>query len=136
MGHQERDVIFSFPKRGESDFENPNAVIEVLAHVPGGKKLPQIPVRRRDQLDVHLDRFFVTHPAYFSLLERAQDLYLEGGRHIADLVEEKGPTLGALKQSGLVPHGPGEGSPDVPEELTFQERVGNGRTIDSDEGLG
>jgi hypothetical protein len=58
-----------------------------------------------------------------ALLEDAEELDLEGGAHLADLVEEERAAVGEVEEAGLVGRGAGEGAADVPEELALEQVV-------------
>jgi hypothetical protein len=34
--------------------------------------------------------------------------------------------MGGLKRADLIPHGTGEGAPDMSEQLSFEDRIGDG----------
>ena len=68
-----------------------------------------------------------------AVLEGTEQLDLQGLRHLGDLVEQEGAPLGLHEEAPSLPVGAGEGSPLVAEQLGFQQRLGNGRTVDGDE---
>src|SRR5690606_33198285 len=76
------------------------------------------------------------HALELALLQDAEELGLQGKRHLPDLVEEDRAVLGELEASVLGLVGAGEGSLLVAEELAFEEGVHDGRAVDADEGLG
>src|SRR4029079_10836348 len=58
-----------------------------------------------------------------------------GRRHFADLVEKDRALAGHLEEAGLVPDRSGEGPADMAEQLGFQQRFRESRTVDADEGV-
>ena len=68
------------------------------------------------------------------LLEHAKELGLRGPGHLADLVQEDGPSVCKLEETPPGVDSAGEGALLVPEELTFQQRLGQGGHVDGDEG--
>ena len=56
-----------------------------------------------------------------------------GRGQLADLVEEDRPPPGRDEQPGVVAIGPGEGAPDVAEELVLQQVVRDRRAVDRQE---
>src|SRR5439155_26226588 len=65
--------------------------------------------------------------------ETGQQLRLQGGRDVADLVEEDRAAVGLREEAGCIGDGAGEGAADVPEELALEERLGERGTVDGDE---
>jgi hypothetical protein len=66
---------------------------------------------------------------HFLLLQDAEKLSLQGGRHITDFVEEQRSALSGLKQARLVAARVGKRPPPVTEELALQQRLRNRGTI-------
>ena len=73
---------------------------------------------------------------HFFLLQHTQELALQGGRHVANLVEEDRAALGRLKQAPLVVARIGERTSPVTEQLALQERLGNRRAIHGEKRAG
>ncbi len=69
-------------------------------------------------------------------LEDAEELGLEAEGHLADLVEEDGAPLGLREEPWARRGGAGEGAAHVPEQLALEQRLGHGRAVDGDEGVG
>jgi hypothetical protein len=69
-----------------------------------------------------------------TMLERAQELGLKAWRHLADLIEQERPAMGFLEQALLVRGRARERALDVAEELRLEERLGERRAVDGDEG--
>src|SRR4029077_8135909 len=72
---------------------------------------------------------------HLALLEHAEELRLEIRAHLADLVEEEGPTLRALEAAGARRGGAGEGALLAAEELALEDALGERLAVDRDEGL-
>ena len=70
---------------------------------------------------------------HLALLQHAQQLHLERRRHLADLVEEEGAAAGRREEPLLVPHGAGERSLHVAEELAFEQRLRQRAAVDREE---
>jgi len=73
------------------------------------------------------------HPLEFAFLEESQQLDLDGGGQLADLVEEERPPVRLLETADAPRRRPGEGTPLVAEELAFEERFGKGAAVDRDQ---
>jgi hypothetical protein len=69
-----------------------------------------------------------------AFLQHAQELDLCRQREVQDLVQEQRPTRGEVKMAVLVAVGAREGASLVPEELGFDQRLGDCATIEGDEG--
>jgi hypothetical protein len=67
-------------------------------------------------------------------LEHAQELHLEVGRHLRELVEEERSAVGLLEEPLLVAHGAGERALDVSEDLRLEQGLGQGAAVDGEEG--
>ena len=127
MFGQGRDVAPPRSERRKLDPHDVQPVEEILAETPLRDELLEVPVRRRDDSHVHMDRALAPQALELALLEHPQELHLGRGRKIADLVQEERAAVGLLEPSGLRLHRAGEGAPFVTEELAFQEGFGNGR---------
>src|SRR5205823_5193133 len=68
-----------------------------------------------------------------ALLQEAQELGLQPGRQVADLVEEQRAALGGLDAAGLIAHRARERALRMAEELTGQELLRQGGAVDGDE---
>jgi hypothetical protein len=88
VGDQERDVLAPVTERRQVDRDDVQAVEEILAQHAVGDRAAQIAVGGRHQahVDLHVPR--VAHPADLALLDRAEQLHLDRGRDLGDLVEE------------------------------------------------
>ena len=67
------------------------------------------------------------------LLEHAEQLDLDGGGQVADLVEKDRPAGGRLETAPLVARRAGERPFDVAEQLALQHALGQGRAVDGHE---
>src|SRR5262249_19759801 len=68
------------------------------------------------------------------LLEHPQELGLAALGQLADLVEEQRAAVGQLEAADLLVRGAGEGALLVAEELALEERLGQRRAGEADEG--
>jgi hypothetical protein len=87
--------------------------------------------------DAHVDfgRLRSAEALELAILQKPEELGLERQRQLANLVQKKGAALGELDAPGLARDGPSKRAFLVPEQLTFQQRLGQRRAIDLDEGL-
>ena len=72
-------------------------------------------------------------PLDLAVLEDAEELRLQGGVELADLVEEERPAVGELEPARLRLVRAGEGALLVAEELALDEGGGEGGAVDRDE---
>ena len=75
----------------------------------------------RDQPHVGPDRLVAADALEGLLLEQAQDLGLQGQRHVADLVEEQRAAVALLELADAAAVGAGEGALLVAEQLALQQ---------------
>ena len=91
-------------------------------------------MRGREHPHVHPDQLVAAHALEGPLLQRAQELDLQLGRHVADLVEEDAAAVGQLELAEPALLGIREGALLVAEELGLEQRGRDGRGRDAHEG--
>src|SRR5664280_2408749 len=84
------------PQGGHLDDHNGQAKVQVLSKLPGGNGLLQVPVRGRQDAGVALNLLPAPDALEALLLEKAQELHLDRGRQLTDLVEEERAAGGGL----------------------------------------
>lgn len=72
----------------------------------------------------------VAHRAHLTVLEHAQQLGLEFGRHFADLVQQHGAAVSAAQQAGPVAVRPAERALAVAEKFALQQLAGQSGAVD------
>src|SRR5207249_1983371 len=70
----------------------------------------------------------------FAIFEKAQELGLDGHRHLADLVQEKRAPVRRLDLSSGALARAGEGALLVAEKLALEQCLGNRSAVDGNEG--
>ena len=113
--HQERQVIAPLAQGGQVDGEDAQPVKQVGPEPSLGRPSLQVAVGGRDQPHVGPDGLVAPEPLEDLVLEQAQDLGLEGQRHVADLVQEERAAAALLELADAAAVGPGEGALLVPE---------------------
>ncbi len=113
--------------------KNLQAVVEILPEPAGRDRGFEVAVRRCDQADVDRDRASAADPVDFTLLERTQQLGLDGRSQLSDLVQEQRAAAGQLELSLLTGDGSGERALFVTEELAFQESFRQRGAVDGNE---
>jgi hypothetical protein len=102
VGRQHRDVLGALPKRGDPDGDHVQPEVQVGPEPPLGDLLLEVLVGGGDDPHVHGDRLVPAHRRHRLLLEHPEQLHLQVGAHLADLVEEDGPVMGRLELPGRV----------------------------------
>jgi len=131
---EQRDVARPIAQRRGAELEHGEAVVEILSKSalfdPGAKVL----VGGRD--DSHVHGFFdlAADRANATVLENAQKLGLHARRHVADLVQKKGPAVGEPEKSGTIPGDSGIRPTNGAEELALEQRFGYRGAVEGHEG--
>src|SRR4051812_6694545 len=76
----------------------------------------------------------VANRADLSLLERAEQLHLQGHGQLSDLVEKECPVIRFLEQAAAGFHRAGERAAYVAEQFALEQVLWNRPAIDRDEG--
>ena len=121
-------------ERGQVDVEDAQPVEEVAPEPAGGHLGRQVAVGGGEEPDIGLEGGGPPDPLVLALLEHAEELHLDRGGEVPDLVEEEGAPGGQLEAPGLLPVRPREGPPLVAEQLGLEQGVGEGRAVDRHEG--
>ncbi len=100
---QAEDVLAPLAQRGEVHAEDVQAVVEVRAERARRHRLRQVPVGGGDEADVGPARRGAPHALVLVLLEHPEELGLDTGRQLADLVQEERPPGGQLEAAGRGP---------------------------------
>jgi hypothetical protein len=109
-------------------------VVEIHAEAAVGDRALEIYAGGSDERDIDGFGPGAAEATNRAVLKDRQELALEGRGQEADLVEEKGAAVGGLKEAGLGLASVSEGATLVPEQLGFEERLGDGGAVDIDEG--
>src|SRR4029450_9683535 len=88
----------------------------------------------REHTYVHPDQLVPADALERALLQGAQELHLELGRHVSDLVEEHRAAVGELELPQATFLRVGERASLVTEQLGLEQGGGNRRRGDADEG--
>ena len=127
------DVAGAFAERGQRDFEDVEAVVEILAETSGADFVAEIFVRRGDEPQIDAQVFATAEPGEGALLDEAQQLRLDGGRDVGDFIEEKRAAVGAFEVAGARGQRAGEGAFFVAEEFALEQLLGQRAAVERDE---
>ena len=118
---------------GDGQGDRTDPVVEVAPEAVLADEVQQVLVRRGDEPDVHLAVAHVAQTPEAFLLQNLEELGLDGGVHVPDLVEKERTVMGCLEQAGLRDARSGEGALFVAEQLRLEEVLREARTVEVDE---
>ena len=98
-------------------------------------QVPKILVGGSDQAHIDEAIAYVSHPAESLFFHYLQQLGLDIGIDISDLIEKKSPAMTDLEQTRLGIDGPGKCTALVAKQLRFEEFAGEPGTIQIDKGF-
>ena len=131
---EHEDVAAALAQRRQLDVDDVEAVVEVLAEAALLHLGGEVAVRRGDDAHVDRDGLVAADALERPLLEHAEELHLHGRRDLADLVEEERAAVGLLEAADAPLVRAGERALLVAEELALEERLGERRAVERDEG--
>ena len=117
---QQGDVFLPFPQGGHDDLQHAEAEVEVAAEAPLGHVAFQVAVGGGDHPHVDLDRLAAADALEGMPFQHAEELGLDAGAHLADLVEHERALVGGLELADLPLGGAGEGAALVAEQFAGQ----------------
>src|SRR5271170_445903 len=123
-------ILAAFAQRRDTQGDDVEAVVEILAEMMRGDFGFEVAIRRGDYSRVDMYRAFAADALEVLLLQKTQKLGLQRRRQIGDLVEENGPAVGRFETAGLVLDRARERAAHVPEQLALKELFGERRAID------
>src|SRR5258706_12977949 len=89
MFGEEGNILSPVAKRRKLDGHGVKPVHQILAKAPVFDLSLDVPIGRRDHANIHFDRAVRSDAAYFALLQRTKDLYLEQRVCFGYLIEKK-----------------------------------------------
>jgi hypothetical protein len=131
---QGHDVGGAVAQGRDADGDDGEAVPEVLAKAPRRDLRLQVAVGGREDAHIHLTGLAAAHPQDLAFLQHAQQLGLEVGAGLSDLVQQQRAPVGPLEDPLAGPRRPREGALVVAEQLRLQHPVGERGAVDCDEG--
>ena len=133
---QQGDVFGAFTKGREVDGDDMEPIEEILTEGPFTNPGLEIVVGGGDDSDIDGMSGGGAEGADLTILENAEQFYLQFQGKIGDFVEEESPAVGDGKEAGSVGSGVGEGPTDMAKELALQKRGRDGSAVDGHEGTG
>ena len=95
-----RDIFFMFAQRRNYDLEYAQPIVKFFAQMRS-----EFLTGRGKYPSVYCDFVLTAKPPHSQVLENAQQLWLRGRRHLADLVEKQSAPVSLLKAAGRTLHG-------------------------------
>ena len=135
MFRQQGHVPVSIAQRGHPQLDDVQSMVQVLPKIAGLDGVNNVPIGRRENPDVHPLLLCPTDPDERAVLEKTQQLGLQGTGHLADFVEKQGSAVGLLHLPGLLFHRAGERTFLVPKQFTLEQCLGNCRAVKAHVGL-
>jgi hypothetical protein len=134
MPGERRDIVRALAERGQANFENVQAIEEVLAEEALTDAFGQIDIGGGDNPDIEAHAFVAAEALDLAFLENAQKASLKADGHIADFIEEDGAIVGGFEFAGARLEGAGERSFVIAKELGFEKRFRDGCAIAATQG--
>jgi hypothetical protein len=126
---ERRHVVGTVTQRRDRDRKHAQAVEQIAPEAADGDLVLEPPVGGGDDAGTAALRAIRPDRLHLAVLQDAEQLRLETGRGVADLVEEHGAVAGVQEQPGAVAVGAGEGTAHVAEELGFEQRFRQGSAV-------
>ena len=135
MQRQRANVFLAFPQGRQADRDHIQAVEQITPKGAALHVLRQVAVGGRHH--AHLYRYFTlaAQPHQRAFLQRAQQLGLQGQRHVANFIQKNRALVGLLKPACPGVLRAGEGPALVAKQLGLKQRVRNRSAVHLDEGL-
>ena len=127
------DVVPPLPQGRDLDDHNGQAEVQVLAKLPAGDGLLQVPVRGREDAGVARNLLPAPNTLEAFLLKKAQKLHLDRRRQLADLIEEERAARGGLDVPFALRVGTRERAFLVAEEFALEQVLRDRVAVDGDE---
>ena len=121
---------------GTSMMKAPSRKIQIFAKRSRRDRRTQIAIGRGHDAGIDLDVALTADAPDLPLLQGPEQLGLNRRRDFADFIEKDRSVAGDFEEPCLVAHCTRERAAHVPEQLRFEQRLGEGCTVDADERRG
>ena len=130
MLRQERNIFFALAQRRNIHGHYIEAVIKIFAKGALFQRRAQILIGGSHHAYVDMAGDIAAQALELPLLKHAQQLHLDGCRHVANLIQEDGAGVGLLELARFGGHGAGKGALLVAEQLALHQVFRQRRAID------
>ena len=134
MASKQGNVVWSFPQRRHSQFNDVDPVEKVLPKNAFLNQIWKVLMGRAEYPDIHRNFLGIANRADSLFLNCPQEFYLHCQRQVSNFVQKQSATVGRSKQAVFVFNGPGKAALFVPKKFTLHEFRGDGSTVDSYKG--
>ncbi len=104
-------------------------VEKILPELSLGDRFLQFLVGGTDDANIHLDLLFPPDPGQGAILQKPENLFLGGHRHVTDFVQEQGSPIRLFKLPPPFLIGPCKSTFFMAKEFTFQKGLTQGGTV-------
>src|SRR5664280_2897240 len=115
------DVFRSLSQRWNLQVKLAQSMVEIAAECARLDELLQRLIRGGDHLDIDIDLAIAAEPIVRSAVENTQQLDLQFGVELTNLVQQDRAPVSQLKQALLDALGPAEGTLLISEKLAFEQ---------------
>ena len=115
MFHQQGDVLFPFPERGDVNVQHVDAIVQVLSKGILLYCLEQIAIGGSNKPHIHLNGFGGTDFLNLPVFQKAQQFYLHALVNFPDFIQKNRTTVGHFQPPLFTIRCPGKGTPGVSE---------------------
>ncbi len=133
---QQHHIFRALAQRRQRESDDCQPMEQIAPEPSTVRRLRAVLVGRGDDLHFDLLGARAAQTPHRLLFDDLEQLGLERARQQRHFVEEQRPAVRGVKQPGLGLPRIGEGAALEPEQLGFQQRVGDGRTAHVDERAG
>ena len=130
---EQRDVVAPLAQRRERDREDIQSIVEIVPESILPDFVRQITIGGGNDPHVDVHRARAAQSLELSLLQNAQQLWLQLDRKVADFVQEQRPSMSELEPPGLARMRSRERAALASEQLALDQRGGQRRAVERDE---
>src|SRR5512147_893218 len=106
--HQKRNIFLPLTKRRKKQGQHCKPVIQILPKGLSLHEFHKVPVRRRNNPYINLNRLVPPDPFNFSLLKYPQQLGLKRRSRVGDFIQENRPAIRLFEESTFRSMSPGK----------------------------
>src|SRR5579863_1670320 len=127
--NEDGEIFRALVEPGYAQLDAAEPVKEILAKAARQDFGAKVTVGGRDNAHIHFSELRRADTLNFAVLNHAKQLRLERKRRFTDFVQENRAAVRVIEETRLRFRRTGEGSPNMAEELAFQQGVNQGRAI-------
>src|SRR2546426_9643844 len=133
MTEEQRDLVSALPQRRHMNRESAQPVVEVLTQFLFCQRLFNVDVSSSHNAHIDINRPLAAQPEELFVLEHMQELGLQSGWHLRDLIQKNRAFLTQFELAWLGSQGAGKRTPFVSEKFALQQVAGECSTIHFEE---